>query len=96
MMDAPKDHQTPIERVYALSPEDTARTINLEDFFGSVTIMKRVSQNGFSHGEEIKTIVKDDKWTLSTKIPTDGQNRVLVLVRGSALTHKGEKQNFTP
>ncbi len=93
---APKAADYPVDLVYKMSPDDKERNIALLDFQGSITIFQTSGKNEFSHGEEIRSQKNGElgRYTLSVKIP-ENKNYVLILVRGTALTHHGDKPSFS-
>ncbi len=93
---APKAADYPVDVVYTLAPTDKERNITLLDFQGSITIYQSVGGNAFTHGEEIMSQKKGElgRYMLSVKIP-ENEKRILILVRGTALTKHGDKPSFS-
>lgn len=93
---APKSTEYPVDLIYTLAPTDKERNIVLLDLQGSITIYQSEGTNKFTHGEEIRTQKNGElgRYTLSVKIP-ENEKRILILVRGTALTHHGDKPSFS-
>jgi hypothetical protein len=93
---APKANDYPVDLIYTLAPEDTERNIVLLDFQGSITIYQSAGANAFTHGEEIYTQKTGElgRYTLSVKVP-ENEKRVLILIRGTAITKHGDKPSFS-